>query len=287
MIRIQSAGRLGNQLFIWAFAKYIKGLHHERVVIFNDSFHAGELSELQEFMRATVQADQVDLKQMNTLGLITKIADKFSSMNAKFGQAFGHFFEIQQQANPYLYLEPIATSGAIIRGFFQNPAYAEAVHSSVIADLNPYTLRILDEKRSNLNSVLLRNDYQVLHIRRGDYIGSSFGVLDLQYLNGQLRADLPLIVTTDSDISRVDLPTFIKPKEIFTPQTASGWEAISIIAGAKRVYSSNSTLSWWGSYVALNRGAEVFLPEPWYKSISVPEFHFKTSRMKVIPAQFI
>jgi hypothetical protein len=287
VIRIQSAGRLGSQLFIWAFAKYIKELHHERVVIFNDSFHAGELSELQEFMQATIQANQIYLKQMNTLGLISKTADKLSSMDVKLRQAFGYFFRIQQQVNPYLYFEPIATSGAIIRGFFQNPTYAEAVHSSVIADLNQYTLRILDEKRSNLNSVLLRNDYQVLHIRRGDYIGSSFGVLDLQYLNGQLREDLPLIVTTDSDISQIDLPTFIKPEEIFTPQTASGWEAISIIAGAKRVYSSNSTLSWWGSYIALNRGAEVFLPEPWHKSISVSEFHFETSRMKVIPAQFI
>jgi len=52
--------------------------------------------------------------------------------------------------------------------------------------------------------------------------------------------------------------------------------------------SANSTLSWWGGYLALKRGAASFIPYPWFKNWT-PEVGsaFNFPGFKILPAAFI
>jgi hypothetical protein len=53
--------------------------------------------------------------------------------------------------------------------------------------------------------------------------------------------------------------------QVLTPSETNAWETLSVITTARRVISSNSTMSWWGAFMANKNGAEVFLPSQWRK----------------------
>jgi hypothetical protein len=126
---------------------------------------------------------------------------------------------------------------------------------------------------------ILQGDYQVIHLRRGDYLGTPFGVLDFSYYKKLLRKDLPLVICSDDSSQISKYCDFFHTQYVFTPLNSSAWEALTIISRAKSVLSSNSTLSWWGAAIANKNSYEVFLPEPWLESLAVPTENFLLTGM--------
>jgi hypothetical protein len=81
----------------------------------------------------------------------------------------------------------------------------------------------------------------------------------------------------------------LKPDLIFDSSNSSAWDALAIMSQAEILHISNSTLSWWGGFGAIEFGKKVYLPSPFYKSLSALETNeiFKLDKFQISPSHFI
>jgi hypothetical protein len=121
---------------------------------------------------------------------------------------------------------------------------------------------------------ILGENYQVIHIRRGDYSESKFGLLHFGFYLHSLAENLPLVVCTDDTSLISEIESYFQPEVIFSPSNSSAWESIAVISNASYIIGSNSTFSWWASVVGASRGAIVIAPEPWFQDLSCPPYNF-------------
>lgn len=104
-----------------------------------------------------------------------------------------------------------------------------------------------------------------VHIRRGDYIGSKHDVCtDEYYLKAMKMFDLPkMIFTDDTDFcKRYNLPIF----------RGTVLESFEAMASHHVVICSNSSFSWWASYVGKRL---TVAPKKWYKHRIDSDIHRK------------
>ena len=103
-------------------------------------------------------------------------------------------------------------------------------------------------------------------MRRGDLVTKEkgYGLLDKDYYVRNMVDGLPVVLCTDSLKDSEDVANAVKANFILTPENSSPWQTIGVFGKSKRFVMGNSTLSWWGGFVASNAGAEVIFPEPFY-----------------------
>lgn len=87
-MRIQSAGRLGNILFIWAFAQHVAREEKlNKVTVFADKYHTSVNSELLDVFNL-LETETVKFEIKNNLGLLLKAIDKLDSHHPSAGAIF-------------------------------------------------------------------------------------------------------------------------------------------------------------------------------------------------------
>ena len=257
-MKIQSAGRLGNILFIWAYAlnqsKISKGA---RVEIFADKYH----SPIDENLRVTFQtlsSDEVNFLIDNKIGLILKIIDRISPSMPRLSNVLRNKTKIQTE-----YRDVMTNDAWIQRGYFQDPVHFRGIQNEVHERLR----RIISELKNTSNLTtkfpFLRNEYQALHVRLSDFIGSDAGVIDLESQINCLNKDLRTVICTDGSKAEILSRTTRQDYEIITPNESTAWETIAILSGAKVLVTSNSTLSWWSGFISAGNGNLVWIPKIW------------------------
>jgi hypothetical protein len=129
---------------------------------------------------------------------------------------------------------------------------------------------------SNLNQ--LPSNTVVIHVRQGDLINvkNSMGILDYSYYSRAINkikemnenSDFNFIILTD-DIKRAnDIVVQLKliNFSILGPDQLNAWQSLKVMSNAKNLISANSTLSWWGAFIASDKGGKSYLPTPWFKN---------------------
>ncbi len=152
-------------------------------------------------------------------------------------------------------------------GYFQNWKYAENQKETIRAELFP----ILEEKYIELTRRFdLSKPYTVIHVRRGDYrtdrnpetlIGSLDDAFFVQWAKDHPSNRVVLLAEHRRDVEELILQ--INPFLVLDNNSTTAWETLAIMSFANEMLGSNSTLSWWGAWVALQKGASVFLPSEW------------------------
>jgi hypothetical protein len=66
----------------------------------------------------------------------------------------------------------------------------------------------------------------------------------------------------------MDVIASIDPEIVLGPSESNAWQVLRIMAQAEHVVLSNSTLSWWGGFLAAKKGGKVIQPQPFYKEVS-------------------
>lgn len=288
---------LGNQLFQYSFA-HRKALGHDlEINISVDSQpredRPFELSPLLEFC-AHHQGSIKKTKGPVFLNRVRKISSRLlpaplHSLSSKL--IIPNFEENQFQHSS----KEIKNSGLIV-GYFQ--------HWSLVEESWPTfgpEIEALVEKTSvgslQINRLLASpKPLVVAHVRRGDLVNltSTMGVLDFLYYENALkkipglRKDFQLIVVTDDVTGAKPITDLLFPDEVLGPDELSPLQTLSLMAVSDFVISANSTLSWWGGYLALKRGASSFIPYPWFKNWT-PEVGtaFNFPDFEILPATFI
>ena len=259
-ISIHMSGRLGNQLFQWAFAHQVAKKYGRKVQLIYDSIHEhrgyeSNLSSL-EFSCSHV----LHGRRNETAGYFLSGLDKITAKSKKLGSLISSKLRILRAGDHDEILVLPAVAPNLITGFFINWKTVEGIEN-LLADELKNALEKIDLP------VKIENRYQVLHVRRGDFtnLKESFGVLTSEYYVNHLDKLLPAFICTDDEFLVPEIKSATKAISVFGPSELNPIQTLKVMSQASLVVMSNSTLSWWGGFLCEKQGGKVLLPTPFYK----------------------
>ena len=117
-MKIQSAGRLGNILFLWAYALNLSRItKNDRIEIFADKYHTSiDESLLDTFLK--LSSNEVKFVIDNKAGLILKVIDRVSTYMPRLTKAMRNWLKVQTE-----YQDCMTNKAWIQRGYFQDSVY--------------------------------------------------------------------------------------------------------------------------------------------------------------------
>ena len=269
------SGRLGNQLFQWAYLHELVEKDIE-VVIFVDKYHnKTDAIDLEQLLSGCEHLPQVSIR--NDLGLLLRIFEKLRALG-------GPFYKISKVLPIHIEESPTGKRGkllpTIVEGYFVDKVWPQKHEKILVGELATFLNQI--HKDQYLQEISVDDETTTVHVRRGDFklFKNTFGLLSKEYYLSLLQRNQSVLVLTDSTIDASEIFSGFNKIQIIDPDKYDGWVALKIISESKRFLMSNSTLAWWGGYLALKlNAAEVVIPNPIYtqesdfdEKLTMPEF---------------
>lgn len=295
-------GRLGNQFFQYAFARYLQIMNpnQELRINFDDvkskNDDIGFENSLKHFNIPSAESD-FSISEVKTKfqKIITKIYWRFYP-NISYEQMrkkkeyqmkwikilslFGiyHFdygyykFPVKKkwfQKNFYIY------------GAFESELYFSEIRNILLEEYTPKyptleTNAILYQHINNENSV-------AVSIRRGDFIkddevGKVHNVCSKEYFEkaityAQKLIHNPSFVFFSDDIEWVKKNLIIDAPCYYESGNDPIWEKMRLMYSCKHFIISNSTFSWWGQYLGRYSQKIVIAPSRWLNSDIIPDIY--------------
>lgn len=296
-IYVKMDGRLGNQMFQYAFGRqmqeYIGG---ELILDFtshriNSSKRIyGDNGMCNSLVHFNVKPyTYVDLGnyQKERIPVIQRILFKiarflkpmtkrqwwieiFEFLDHAILQHFGVFF--LESVNPVKYLKwPSAKKENIfIRSWAESEKFFSGISEQLREEFTP--LYPIPKKFENLYYKLQTNESVCVSIRRGDFTSSTFSSRYLvcnidyyqkgiAYLNERLR-DMLIYVCSD-DIDWCIENIHFEGNVIFEPKGMEIWDKVRFMSACHHFIISNSTFSWWCQYLSPYKDKIVIAPPKW------------------------
>lgn len=272
IIYLHLSGRLGNQLFQQAYAHELARIFNCKIQPFFDKHHRSGL-ETSDLVAGNFRCIHIQpALEMNVLGNLIRVFDKLgvffnrnriSSLLSRVG--------IHRQVDSHLPGPKFLQKPWLVTGFFIDQKHA-AKHEDVFTK---EVIEFLMEKcpvSENLEKIYSLGEYQIMHIRRGDFVNNdaNFGLLNVEYYRAN-RAEMPLVVAIENQSEILKFAEELKPDVILTKENSTVWETLLAFNSATDVVLSNSTFAWWGGFLASNNGAIVRIPEPFYLNQNSPD----------------
>lgn len=160
-------------------------------------------------------------------------------------------------------------SSTILEGYFQDIKYFEQI-SEEIKNLFSPSLDFL-EKIYYLYPDLLFQKTLSIHVRRGDYltVSTKLPVVNISYINKAIEIagdyDVVYIFSDDKEWIKNNL----KIKNSIVVEGLEDYEELWMMSLCHNNITSNSTFSWWGSFLNKNPFKKVIVPNLWFGPDSI------------------
>tara|TARA_B110000211_G_scaffold200818_1_gene232034 strand:- start:2559 stop:3422 length:864 start_codon:yes stop_codon:yes gene_type:complete len=267
MIIVKIIGGIGNQMFQYAFYKNLSEKYENvkcDIIGFDryKLFTGFELEKKFDIQVKIANAKEIsNVTDIHSTNILTKVKRKFT------GKLSTHILESEFtwdciDNNKNLYLD----------GYWQNESYFGDVHKlknrfKFKQDLNFENLKLVDSINS-CNSVSM-------HIRRGDYVDNPVYALcdefyyknSIKYLQNQIK-DLVLFVFSNDMlwVRSILLPILDSDLKVFLVENNNLDSSIDmrLMSLCKINIIANSSFSWWGAWLNINKEKLVIAPKKWY-----------------------
>lgn len=305
MISSYISGRLGNQLFQYAYVRTLlfkRGNKEGIQFNFNLVRAAGEakdgFDDSLKFFRVLPYKEQnkdIVLHDGCFLQILVYLCFKIDQRTFKvfdsqkwfnifhnFGILFHHYsdnnisFNIPKDKNVFCY------------GKYENPKYFNEIRPILLNEFTPCLPPL--ESNKQLYSVIESTNSVCISIRRGDFLSDRFKdrflVCDKEYfLNAMEEAKKcisnPTFIFFSDDIEWVrknilcDVPCFYETGK------DPIWEKLRLMYSCKHFIISNSTFSWWAQYLSRNEDKIVIAPDRWSNIPEEKSFLLSDSFIKI------
>ena len=264
VIRFHLSGRLGNQLFEWAYMHELAAHYGVLIQPIYDSKHP--IADSENIVCSFTECRNIlSPKKSEIIGNLLNILDWVSSRNDILAIFFDKCFRIVRQFSTHAELVLPRKRPWLVTGFFQDAKWVLKHSDEVFKELSneidrhPIPAGVL-QRISSIGS------YQVLHVRRGDFKNyqNGFGLLSQKYYIDNIDVGLPIIICTDDVIGAQDIISEFPAATVLGPDDLGVWQTLSLMSRATTLICSNSTLSWWGGFIGALHGNRVIQPEPFY-----------------------
>ena len=262
MIRVELQGGLGNQLFIWAMAHRLSEDYKSDIRIIvprNRKSRTDRPCEL--FDLANLCDHRISISESWWFSQITKAIDKLNNFKFVIRLDLMHRLGIITQKDTYDISIANSRAPRILRGYFQSTEIAESTKNVIFNEILSY-LKSLEFPEVVTQSEVIK----IVHIRRGDtkQISQEWGILSLEYYEKLINQSDELVICTDESDFKEKIVKKFPHSLIVSPEESSAWQVLKIMTNSKDFVMANSTLSWWGGWLAINKGGtKVYLPDPW------------------------
>lgn len=241
MIISKIQGGLGNQIFQWAYGRAIE-LEFQKNLKLDISFYlmnspgsTPRYFSLNKF--PNLKVDIFDSRPQN----IININDDFNYRKIEFSSNLDY----------YLF------------GYWQSEKYFENYSGTIITELSP--------NESNISKLISKypsiiNNSISLHVRRTDYVSSNgyHPVMDINYYKSalELLGDYDDLFIFSDDIEWCK--SNFNFKNMIFVQGNDDVEDLWLMSLCKNNIIANSSFSWWGAYINLNKNKNVIAPKNWF-----------------------
>ena len=300
MVATYINGRLGNQLFQYAFSKAVKLAQGDNApLVFNfDLVHkAGKPEDgfedaLKYFNVESYKTDGTlwlkhgSLKQIflyllyridTILGFKFKSLDSWYILFRKNGMVYVRISGGFSQINYPVYQKCLKTGRPkriICRGIFEVPALFEHIKPILMEEFTPK--QPPRPQNRALYDIIHSTNSICVSIRRGDYLSdryrSRFLVCDQSYFDRALEkakelVENPVFIFFSDDIEWVKENIKIDAPAYYESGNNPVWEILRLMYSCKHFIISNSTFSWWAQYLSRNTGNKIVIsPDHWFNN---------------------
>jgi len=184
--------------------------------------------------------------------------------NLKFDNITEPLIRISEPSWSYNKIEPLYHTSTEFFGYFQSSKNFGDFKNQIKSLFQPTEEFI--NKIKKLYPFVFKNNSISIHVRRGDYLGVSdiLPVVDKSYLNECLslidKKGYIFIFSNDKDWVEKNLNY---PNSTIVNKL-DDYEELWMMSLCNHNIMSNSSFSWWGSYLNLNHNKKVFVPSIWF-----------------------
>lgn len=270
-VYVRYFGGLGNQLFQYNFAKYLESELEIPVALLRSRIplRADRKFDLDDFL--TFKQEIVTYPRYS---IPTRGHQIIQRLNARLEKVRMNSVNLERDpfGLPNVHSH-VGSRSVLYSGYFQNNELVSKAAHLYIGDLKAFLAPIAVEVRTRLDLPLAT---PVIHVRRGDLLNSEnvhMGLLSSDFYSQALSAqgitgNKATILTDDIQNSK-KLARELGVASVHGPEAVSTWEALAIFSTSQSLFTSNSTLSWWGGYLGTTQGNQVAMPRTWFKDKSV------------------
>ncbi len=282
MVKMRIKGRLGNQLFIYGFARMVCDKYHMKALLYDRTEEKDTVwhSHLDRFVLHPSVSFTSKEERVLKMPLPAKTAFFMDRIQCKY-QTNRQIHERQikkMQSNlkkglfllmdGYYELPLNLPREIFCDGYFQSAAYLEPVKDKLLNEIVPkdkFTKeeQIFLEQIKNCESVCLT-------IRLGDYLGNTVHqVCTKEYymkamdMMVKMKPDCRFFVFSDEIETARKMFQFRYPA-VYDSGKSKDSISLALMCQCKNFIISNSSFSWWAQYLSRNPEKIVISPDRWY-----------------------
>ena len=266
-------GGLGNQLFQFAFGESLKICYEDLDIKYIDLTKYAKTKRKWELGFLNIKPYDVNKIEIYYIFLERFINSKLNKINSNF-----RYFGIINE-NKHKYMQDFLNKkrSFILDGYWQSEKY---FYNNQIKIKN-----ILNSKNKNSSIKNSKSKYQrvAVHIRLGDYVTTSEGkkvhlvcnfewyknaISYLKDLNKELKFT---IFSDDKDIVKTEFRNFENLEINESDYSNSAYIDLYKMAKYDHFIISNSTYSWWASYLGEKENSKIIAPKYWRNNLKTKE----------------
>lgn len=254
---------LGNQLFMYAFYRYIEQKYGEQT-FFDDKYFRDQISEQRHSELSVIFPNYPVFKfPLNPAGE--------TGWRGVLYSWFRYHFPICKMVYEDQYDDTIRYEGNVyFKGFWQTDKYVKTLDKKIFTPKE----KIPKELMQVVSQILAAVCPVAIHIRRGDYFqgkyASIFGVCSSNYfvramqtLESLEKSEITYFVFSN-DLEWVNANIPFKCKKVVVPNyNVNSFWYIYLMSLCHHNIISNSSFSWWGAYLNEFEGKKVLGPSRW------------------------
>lgn len=292
MIYIRIGGRLGNQMFQYAFARQLQKHNPNETLIYNfddvhrDKYKSGFLNENQlEYFNTIGTENQDAINYSIGQYIVWKIFKRFYPYSGSFYQKnkyerrwvkimefFGLYY-LSLGFYPFKTKKPWWVKDLIVKGSFECVSYFKDCEGELKCHFIPK--KPLHNYNTELMNVIQNTESVAISIRRGDFVDnakirSTYFVCDKSYYEKAIelikaKLNNPVFILFSNDIEWAKKNINIEGCQCYYESGKDEvWETMRLMSSCKHFIISNSTLHWWAQHLSENPKKIVVAPSRWY-----------------------
>ena len=279
MIYVCMTGRLGNQMFQYAFAREISQLTGQKIVLNTYYLNKYTNYKFQLNIFRLINNNNIVIEEnkpmpffSNLMFYPTKILRKFfPRFYRKLVSCFGGIVDLSMEYHGY----SLKHKNFYILGYFQSELYFKKIKNILISDFNLLNFSGCNKNVSNLLEEIKNTESVCISVRRGDYVHNKnikdkFYVCNEAYFNKAVdlmirkKPNCVLYVFSD-DPSWVKENLLFPTKTYYEPIGLTIEEKILLMSACKNFILSNSSFSWRMQYLSKNTTNKIVIaPKDWF-----------------------
>jgi len=276
----QIQGGLGNQLFQYAAARSLS-CHYKTNLLLDSAWYKGPFEDVtpRTFLlnHFSIEAEIISLKEpMRSPRRLRRLLQEYFPTNPFIAKEKKHYvFDSHLMRLPL-----INRRNVYLMGYWQSYKYFQNIHPLLQKELLP--IEGLDKHHQTYLNAINDGSSTMLHVRRGDYVqlrsaAEIHNVVDLNYYQRAMRYALErdpstrfFVFSDDLQWAKSHLP-YTERLVLIEPQLRGDdvIQELVLMRSCQNHIIANSSLSWWGAWLADQSSGFVLTPSRWISDLAM------------------